>query len=65
MQTITNKAGIISGDDSIKSLCDTSSEPQKSALAGVGSPMNEVVCLVSRLNLARRIAENAAITKAK
>lgn len=48
-----------------KSGCDTSSEAQNNALAGVGKPMNEVVCRVSRLNFANRSAEKAAITKAK
>ena len=42
----------------------TMSEPQNKALAGVGKPMNEVVCLSSRLNFARRKAEKAAIRKA-
>ena len=40
----------------------TSSEAQKSALAGVGMPMKPNACLSSRLNLARRKAENAAMT---
>lgn len=40
-------------------------EPQKRALAGVGKPMKEVVCRVSRLNLANLRAEKAAMTKAK
>lgn len=36
---------------------------QKRALAGVGNPMKESVCLSSRLNFANRYAENTAITK--
>lgn len=43
----------------------TISEPQKRALAGVGSPMNDVVCRVSMLKLARRRAEKAATKYAK
>ena len=44
---------------------DTMSEPQNKALAGVGTPMNEVVCRSSKLNFANRKAEKAAMTKAK
>ena len=40
------------------------SELQKSALAGVGKPINWLLCRVSRLNLANRKAEKAAIRKA-
>lgn len=39
-------------------------EVRNSALAGVGTPINESVCLVSTLNLAKRIAEKIAIIKA-
>ena len=35
------------------------------AFAGVGKPINEEVCLVSILNLAKRMAENTGIVKAK
>ena len=56
--TITEELSMMSG-------CDTSNDAQNKALAGVGSPMNDVVCRVSRLNLASRNAENAAITNAK
>ena len=48
---------------SISSL-PTMSAAQKRAFAGVGNPMNDVVCRSSRLNFASRIAENAAITNA-
>lgn len=34
------------------------------AFAGVGTPMKEVVCRVSRLNLANRKAEKAAMRNA-
>ena len=40
------------------------SAPQKRALAGVGSPIKELVCLSSRLNFANLSAEKAAITNA-
>ena len=63
--TPTNKATAPQGVLSIHLPAPTMSEPQNRALAGVGSPMNEVVCRSSRLNLARRSAENAAITKAR
>ena len=36
-------------------------EQIKIALAGVGTPIKEVVCLVSLLNLARRIAEKTGM----
>ena len=39
-------------------------EPQNSALAGVGKPIKPIDWRSSRLNLAKRRAENAAITKA-
>lgn len=35
------------------------------AMGGVGRPMNEVVCRVSTLNLARRTAENTGSRKAR
>ena len=41
------------------------SDAQNKALAGVGKPINEVVCRSSKLNLANLSAENAAMTKAK
>ena len=37
----------------------------KIAAAGVGNPINEVVCLVSILKLASLKAENKGISKAK
>ena len=43
---------------------NTISEPQNRALAGVGTPMKEVVWRSSRLNLASRNAEKAAMMKA-
>ncbi len=43
----------------------TMSEPQKRALAGVGSPMNDVVWRVSRLNFASLRAEKAAMMYAR
>jgi hypothetical protein len=36
----------------------------KTAAAGVGNPINAVVCLVSVLNFAKRIAEKMGIKKA-
>ena len=42
----------------------TMSEAQNKALAGVGKPMNEVPCLSSRLNFAKRKAEKAETRKA-
>ena len=42
----------------------TTSEPQNSALAGVGTPMKEVVWRSSRLNFASLRAEKAAMMKA-
>ena len=42
----------------------TAKPPQNKALAGVGSPMKEVVCRVSKLNFAKRKAEKAAMSKA-
>ena len=42
----------------------TTNDPQNKALAGVGSPMNEVLCLGSMLNLPSRNAENTAMMKA-
>ena len=39
--------------------------PQNKALAGVGNPINEDVCRVSRLNFASLRAEKAAIRKAQ
>ena len=47
------------------SLPPTMSDDQKSACAGVGKPMNDVVWRVSMLNFARRQAENTAIRNAK
>ena len=47
-----------------KACCPNTSEPQKSALAGVGRPMNWLLCRSSKLNLANRNAEKAAIIKA-
>ena len=43
----------------------TMREPQKRALAGVGRPMKPKACRSSRLNFARRKAENAAMMKAR
>ena len=45
-------------------VSETESEPQKRAVAGVGSPIKEWLCRVSRLNLASRSAENAAMRNA-
>ena len=45
--------------------CPTMRLPQNRALAGVGSPMKLLVWRVSRLNFARRRAENAAMRKAE
>ena len=42
----------------------TISDPQNSALAGVGTPMNDVVCRSSRLNFANLRAEKAAMMNA-
>ena len=47
------------------SLPPTMSDDQKSAFAGVGKPMNDVVWRVSMLNFAKRQAENTARRKAK
>ena len=47
------------------SLPPTMSDDQKSAFAGVGKPMNDVVWRVSMLNFAKRQAENTAMRKAK
>lgn len=52
------------GADSRRLQEPTISEPQNKAFAGVGMPINDVVCRSSRLNLAKRNAEKAAITKA-
>ena len=47
------------------SFCNVNgNEATKSPIAGVGSPMNEVVCLSSMLNLARRSSANTAKKKA-
>ena len=45
-------------------LNETMSAPQNRAFAGVGRPIKDVVCLVSRLNFAKRRAEKAARTYA-
>ena len=39
-------------------------EAKNKALAGVGTPINELVCRVSILNFARRIAENIGLIRA-
>ena len=39
-------------------------DPRNKALAGTGNPINEVVCRVSRLNLASLTAESTGIIKA-
>jgi hypothetical protein len=47
-------------------LCKTKGiEIIKRAFAGVGTPIKESVCLVSRLNLASRTAENIGIRNGK
>ena len=51
------------GDEASQSPAPTMSEAQKSVLAGVGRPMNDVDCRSSRLNLASLKAENAAMMK--
>lgn len=49
----------------IRKLCPPAAkELQKRALAGVGIPMKDVVCLVSMLNFANRNAEKMAIMNA-
>lgn len=48
-----------------KSLPPTINAPQKRALAGVGNPTKEEVCLSSTLNLASLRAEKTAIRKAR
>ena len=53
------------GVRSMRELAPTMSEPQNKAFAGVGSPMKEVCCRSSKLNLASRKPAKAAITKAK
>ena len=63
-KTITTTATDIHGLLSMKRVAPVMMLPQKSALAGVGSPMNPMACRSSRLNLARRSAEKAAMTKA-
>ena len=40
-------------------------EAERIALAGTGSPINEVSCRVSTLNFASRIAEQTGISNAK
>ena len=65
MHIIASIGNTIIEELSMMSGCDTSNDAQNKALAGVGSPMNDVVCRVLRLNLANRRAENAAITNAK
>ena len=47
-----------------KSCPPTTNDPQNKALAGVGSPMKDVLWRVSMLNLPKRNAENTAIIKA-
>ena len=42
----------------------TTNEPQNRALAGVGNPMNELLCRGSMLNFPKRSAEKAAMIKA-
>ena len=54
----------IHGELSSHLLWVAMSEPQNRAFAGVGMPMNDVVWRSSRLNFARRSAENAAIMNA-
>ena len=44
--------------------CPSTKELQNKAFAGVGNPMNSVVCRVSVLNLANRKAEKAAMRNA-
>ena len=51
--------------DSIMGAQPITKDPQNNALAGVGSPMKDVVCLSSRLNFANRSAENAATMNAR
>ena len=51
----------IIGEESILLPAPIISEPQKRALAGVGNPINPSACRSSRLNFAKRNAENAAI----
>ena len=49
----------------IQSPAPAISDAQKRALAGVGNPMNDVVCRLSILNLASLKAEKTAIRKAQ
>ena len=47
-----------------KSWAPATKDPQNSAFAGTGRPINELVCRVSLLNFAKRNAENTEIKKA-
>ena len=65
IQMPTNKSGADHSKASICRLNPNKRAPQKSALAGVGRPIKEVVWRSSRLNLASRSAEKATKTNAK
>ena len=69
------RIGLINSSDvatAIRSICSqysttcpcstrSASESRSSAFAGVGSPENSLLCVVSMLNFARRSTENAAM----
>ena len=48
-----------------KECAPTTKDPQKRAFAGTGSPINELVCRSSTLNLANLNAEKTEIAKAR
>ena len=64
MANITNRMAKEYDVPSIHEGLLTMSEPQNKAFAGVGKPMNEVVCLSSRLNFAGAMARRI-VTYAK
>ena len=59
-----NKAQLLHGVATSQSCAPTASATQKRVLAGVGKPMKEVLWRSSKLNLAKRKAEKAAMMKA-
>ena len=54
----------LNDSDTRKSCPPTTNDPQNKALAGVGSPMKDVLWRVSILNFPKRNAENTAMIKA-
>lgn len=61
--TDTNE-NILNSSVMILSCCPTTKLPQNSAFAGVGIPINELVCLVSTLNFASLNPENTDMKNA-